>query len=75
MYERCKPLAARRPVVFVRAAHNRVPESSKDACHGRLHGAALPLAVRVLDVHYHLLDSSGRAHGVLRDTKTSLFTG
>ena len=68
-YERCTSLVANRWTVCVRAADHRVPESSEAACHSRLYGTALSLAVRGVDVHYHLLDSSRRAHGVLRDFK------
>ena len=46
--------------------HRRVPQPTEDACYGRRHGAAVHLAVRVFDVHHHLVDSCRRADGVLR---------
>lgn len=48
------------------AVGHRVPQSTGDASHRRLHGAAVPITVRGVDVHHHSVDSARCAHGVLR---------
>ena len=48
------------------AVCHRLPEPATDASDRRLHGAAVPLAVRSIDDHHHCLGSASRASCLLR---------